>query len=67
MSTPVAAARASDSLAATPARRTQRRWQILREQIEHGHEPCFQSDRRHVCRRHVCVWRAECLGAEWLR
>lgn len=65
MPTPVAAARAADSLAAAP--RTQRRWQILREQLQHGHEPCFQSDRRHVCRRHVCVWRAECLGAEWLR
>lgn len=49
--------------------RTQRRWQILNEQLQRGHEPCFQTDRRHACVEADCRWRAECgtLRAEWRR
>ena len=59
---------------ASPSRRsplyaTQRRWQILTEQMREGHEPCFQTERRHACGELACPWRAECvsLRAEWLR
>lgn len=49
---------------------TQRRWQILRQQIDCGHEPCFSSDRRLECDETVsCPWSQECLAlrAQWLR
>jgi hypothetical protein len=49
--------------------RTQRRWQVLYEQLRSDHEPCFQTDRRHACPERDCPWRAECAGmrAEWRR
>lgn len=48
---------------------TRHRWQILTEQIRTGHEPCFQTDRRHTCGETDCRWRAECRPsrADWLR
>jgi hypothetical protein len=48
---------------------TRRRWQILTEQMRSGHEPCFQTERRHTCGEDRCGWRAECrtARADWLR
>lgn len=48
---------------------TQHRWRILTEQMREGHEPCFQTERRHMCGVTGCRWRAECLSlrADWLR
>lgn len=48
---------------------TRRRWQVLFDQLQAGHEPCFQTDRRHACPEAGCPWRAECgaLRAEWRR
>lgn len=45
------------------------RWQILRVQIECGHEPCFQTDRRHACAEPQCRWHERCvtMRADWLR
>jgi hypothetical protein len=45
-----------------------RRWQVLRQQLRDGHEPCFGTERRHACpERETCPYRAECLGlrAAW--
>ena len=55
--------------AAAPATGTARRWWILRRQIQDGHEPCFSSDARYVCREVCCRYRGECLQlrADWLR
>lgn len=57
-----------------PARRTaleatRRRWDILSAQMRSGHEPCFQTERRHACDEAQCPWRSECLSmrAQWLR
>ena len=51
------------------ATRTQRRWQVLYVQLQEGHEPCFQTERRHGCGETDCAYRQECLSlrAEWLR
>lgn len=48
---------------------TRHRWRILEEQIRTGHEPCFQTERRHTCGEAACAWRGECLftRADWLR
>lgn len=52
-----------------PLQVTRWRWQILGEQMRSGHEPCFQTERRHACGETGCRWRAECLSlrADWLR
>ena len=54
---------------APAAGRTQRRWQILYEQLQSDHEPCFQTDQRHACPESDCPWRVECgaMRAEWRR
>lgn len=48
---------------------TARRWAILREQMACGENPCFGTDRRHVCEQVACRFRAECLAmrAHWKR
>jgi hypothetical protein len=56
-------------LAVTPISRTQRRWQVLYQQLQCDHEPCFQTEKRHSCKETTCPWRTECLAlrAEWRR
>ena len=62
---------ALEAVALTRSRsdRTQRRWQVLYEQMQRDHEPCFQTDQRHACAEFDCPWRAECMAlrAEWRR
>ncbi len=38
-------------------------------QVAKGHQPCFQSDQKYLCREFDCEWRRECLKlvAEWMR
>lgn len=52
-----------------PLQATRWRWQILGAQMRAGHEPCFQTERRHTCGETGCRWRAECLSlrADWVR
>lgn len=54
-----------------PLAATQRRWQILYQQMAEGREPCFQTEQRHACHEKDCPFRAECIGgglrAEWRR
>ncbi len=42
-------------------------WQIRRQQIRQGHEPCFRTVARYVCRETDCVYRPQCLRlrADW--
>ncbi len=42
---------------------------IRRIQVRMGEEPCCGTDRRYLCRRTDCQWRAECqkLVAAWQR
>ena len=40
---------------------TQRRWDILRRQMQHQQEPCFGSDSRYFCDERECSVRRECL------
>lgn len=52
-----------------PLQLTRRRWQILGSQMREGHEPCFQTERRHACPEVECPWRTECvvMRADWRR
>jgi hypothetical protein len=57
---------ASDvGLKAPHASRTQLIHQI---QLRRGKEPCFSSEKRHLCTEILCEWRQECrkLRAAWM-
>ena len=43
------------------------RWEIWKIQIRAGHEPCFRTEKRYLCRERQCQWRTECraLRAQW--
>jgi|GEM_PF-5618763 len=41
---------------------TQRRWDILRRQMQQQQEPCFGTDSRYFCNERECSVRRECLA-----
>ena len=45
------------------------RTQLIRKiQLRRGKEPCFSSEKRHLCTEVLCEWRQECrkLRAAWV-